>query len=137
MPPEPTSTPSDADVNVWETVDWESIAAQAGNVHLAGTGSQFYESLMYRFPEARDRARALFLGAVGLVKLLHPETVGQLDHGAFMTRWDDEPFPLAMLSVVLVDRVDPQGADRPGRLDVVRALWPEELARLPASTSVA
>ena len=80
MPPEPTSTPSDADVNVWETVDWESIAAQAGNVHLAGTGSQFYESLMYRFPNARDRARA----AVGAAHPTWPplQIRGQLEVAA-------------------------------------------------------
>jgi hypothetical protein len=117
-------------MGVWDDVDLDDVAARAGNVHLAGVDSGYYASLRAQFPTKRDMARALFLGALGVVKLLAPETAGQLDADAATTRWDDHPFDLAMRSVQLVDHVDPKGSGRPGRLEVVQVLWPEELAAL-------
>lgn len=117
-------------MSVWDGVDMEDVAARAGNLHLAGVDSRHYASLRAQFPAKCDMARALFLGALGVIKVLAPDAAGRLDTDAVTTRWDDRPFHLAMLSVELVDGVDPQGSDRPGRLEVVEALWPEELAAL-------
>lgn len=128
-------------MSAWAEVDLDEVAGWAGNVHLAGLCDDYYANLRARFPAKSDMAQALFLGAVDLVKIMMPATAAHAHPGqprrtkpaelgadAVQRRMENLPFNLAMVSVEMVDHVDPEGRDRPNRLDAVRVLWPDEVA---------